>query len=312
MIKNFTLFLFSFLLLVCSFYAGAQNSQVDGMNFENWNQNYYNVMFPTYYYWENMPNSIWASSNAATTIVNDFCCERSTDCHGGSYAARLETKSIFSVPAAGNLFTGTFIADMFNSKALRGVPFTDKPESFTGYFKYTPVNYNNGVSDVPDTCAIYAILSYWDGAQRVEIARAEMYTSDNISAYTLFDLDFTYYSTITPDTISIVFASSKYGDLFQGGIGSTLLIDDVALVYPVGYAENNPFESAWSDGDFWNFSFRTIAERHISVYDISGKTLFAGSTSELKYSISSRNFTNGVYLYQITEGNRLFSGKIVK
>jgi len=292
--------------------ALAQGSQIDGSDFENWNQNFYNTMFPSYYYWENLPTSVWASSNAATTIVNDFCCERTTDCHGGSYAAQLETKSVFGVAAAGNLFTGEFIADGFSSQALRGIPFTDKPKSIKGYYKYTPANYDNGSATVPDTCAIYAILSYWDGAQRVEIARAEMYTSNTVSTYTLFELDFNYVSAQTPDTIAIVFASSKYGDLFEGGIGSTLLIDDVELVYPVGYAEENSFDQAWTEENAWNFRFRTSAERNIQIFDASGRIILSTSTSDEMFTASNQSLTRGVYIYQITEGQKMYSGKLTK
>lgn len=292
--------------------ATAQNAQLSGMDFENWNQNFYNAMFPSNYYWENLPTSVWASSNAATTIVNDFCCERTTDCHGGSYAAHLETKSVFSVPAAGNLFTGVFVADGFNSQALRGVPFTDKPESIRGYFKYSPASYDNGSATVPDTCAIYAILSYWDGAQRVEIARAEMYSSNTVSTYTLFDLDFNYVSSNTPDTIAVVFASSKYGDLFQGGIGSKLLIDDVELVYPVGYAEENSFDRVWADGDFWNFRFRTNTEKNIQIFDAAGRIVVSATSSDELFYVSSQGIPKGVYIYKIAEGNKTYSGKLIK
>lgn len=290
----------------------AQNLQLAGMDFENWSQNYYNVMFPSNFYWENQPTSFWANSNAATTIVNDFCCERTSDCNSGSYAAHLETKSIFGVPAAGNLFTGTFVADGFNSQALRGVSFTDKPKSIKGYYKYTPANYDNGSATVPDTCAIYAILSYWDGAQRVEIARAEMYSANIASSYTLFDLDFIYYSNTTPDTVSVVFASSKYGDLFKGGIGSTLLIDDVEFVYPVGYAEDNTFSKVWNDGKNWIFSFRTNADRSIFLYDVSGRLIYKKSTSELNHQTTLDILNNGIFLYNIVEGEKTFSGKLVK
>jgi len=292
--------------------AAAQNAQLNGMDFESWNQNFYNVMFPSNYYWENLPTSVWASSNAATTIVNDFCCERTSDCHGGTYAAHLETKSVFSVPAAGNLFTGVFVADGFNSQALRGVSFTDKPESIKGYYKYSPSNYDNGTAIVPDTCAIYAILSYWDGVQRVEIARAEMYSANAVTSYTLFDLDFNYVLSNTPDTIAIVFASSKYGDLFEGGIGSTLLIDDVELVYPVGYAEENSFDRAWTDDQFWNFSFRTNANRTIQLFDATGRLIVSASSSEKLFSTSAQEFPHGVYLYQISEGHNMYSGKLIK
>ena len=310
--KIIFIIIFCPLLILQSNSVSSQGAQIEGTDFENWNQNFYNSSYPSNYYWENLPTSIWASSNAATTIVNNFCCERTNDCHGGSYAAHLETKSVYGAPASGNLFTGVFVPNGFNSKALRGIPFTDKPESFKGYYKYSPANYNNGSATVPDTCSIYAILSYWNGSQRIEIARAEMHSSNPVTSYTLFDLDFNYVSSNTPDTIAIVFASSKYGDLFKGGIGSTLLVDDVELVYPVGYAEENSFDHAWNDGLFWNFNFRTNINRNIQVFDATGRLIVSVSSSEKMFSISAQDFPNGLYIYQISEGNKMYSGKLIK
>jgi hypothetical protein len=298
--------------VLCLNFVVAQNTQIDGLNFENWNENHYNSMFPSKFYWENMPTSIWANSNAATTVVDNFCCERTSDCFGGSYAAKLETKSIFGVAAAGNLFTGKFVANGFNSQALRGVPFTDKPVAIKGYYKYTSKVYNNGSSNVSDSCAIYAILSYWNGTQRVEIARAEMFSSANVSAYTLFNLDFNYVLPNTPDTISIVFASSKNGDLFKGGIGSTLFVDEVELVYPSSLEENNILESVQVDDNSWLFKFIGDTEKRISIFDASGKLVNYYTTSDKIFYINNNNLPGGIYLYKIEEEAKTYSGKLLK
>jgi hypothetical protein len=222
------IFLISFIITISTF----SQQQIAGSDCETWTENHYNSTYPTFYYWEMQPSNIWASSNAATTILNLFCLQRTTDAHSGSYAAYLETKSIFSQPAAGNLFTGYFISDLFNSKAMRGIPFTEKPSFFKGYYKYTSVSYTYNSATIPDSCAIYTILSKWNGSQRTVVADAIFYSSTNVSVYTEFNIPFTYYLSDTPDTLSMVFASSKNGEYYRGGIGSKLYIDDISLQYP--------------------------------------------------------------------------------
>lgn len=302
--KNVVFIMFFFVALN----ASSQVSQIEGLDFENWYQNFYNPSYPSKYYWENMPTNIWANSNAATTIVDVFCCERTTDSHSGSYAAHLETKSVYGVPAAGNLFTGKFIANGFNSKALRGVPFTEKLKTMKGYYKYKSVAY----SGTPDSCAIYAILSHWDGTKRVEIARAEMYSAENVTTYKQFSIDFQYFSDATPDTIAVVFASSKNGEFYKGGIGSTLLVDDVELILLSGINdESNTYETKTAD-NFWIFNFRNEAKRDIYVYDISGKLVLNKSLQNSTERLSNSNLSTGIYFYQIIENNKSYSGKLLK
>jgi hypothetical protein len=44
-------------------------------------------------------------------------------------------------------------------------------------------------------------------------------------------IPFVYQSSQKPTHITVVFASSKDGDLFTGAVGSTLKIDNVGLIY---------------------------------------------------------------------------------
>jgi hypothetical protein len=77
----------------------------------------------------------------------------------------------------------------------------------------------------------YAILEKRDGSGVVEIGRAEMTSGDLQEELTEISLPFVYSSDQKPTHISVVFSSSKDGDLFTGAVGSTLLVDDVELVY---------------------------------------------------------------------------------
>lgn len=286
--------------------------QIPGADFEIWTQNHYNSSYPNVYYWEVEPKSKWASSNPATTIVNSFCMQQTTDAYSGSFAAYLETKSIFGQVASGNLFTGYFISDYLNSKAMRGIPFESKPSFFKGYYKYTSVNYSYNGNSIPDSCSIYAILSKWDGNQRIEIGRAEMYTSVTTTTYQTFHLPFTYFSTETPDTISIVFASSANGEFYRGGVGSKLYIDEVSFEYPSNIQNNNYNFRQFNNTNEWTLIFPELFFGNLSVYDLSGRKLYCKKIESNSISINISEWKTGIYCFNLSSNNVNYQGKICK
>lgn len=289
-------------------------TDLPNMDFENWYENHYSSFFPNNFYWE--PNSdgnwnIWETGNSASKTVNIFPTERTEDAVSGSYAVRMETKSIFGQPAAGNIFTGHFVADMFDSQALFGVPFTGTPDAFRGYYKYTP----GDISGAPDTCAIYAILSRWNGSQRVEIAKAELYTYQTVSQYTYFDLEFDYLSSDIPDTISIVLTSSKLGDQFIGGIGSTLYADNLSLFYdlsPVNNKKIEPSVKIYYNNSILRVQKNTIGKAKIDLYDITGKKVFSTTVCDHFSEISLPSLHSGIYICTFIESKvNIVSQKIM-
>lgn len=161
--------------------------------------------------------------------------------------------------AAGNLFLGEFITTDALTTPLKatkfGLPFTEIPKRLIGYYKYKrgPVftegkKANPDKKDIGDIYAIFyetdATFQTLDGTNQfsdshiVSIARigdSEMKETDE---WTKFDLSFIdkpgkfvdlkklsegYYK------LAIVFSSSKEGDLFNGAVGSTLMIDEVEI-----------------------------------------------------------------------------------
>lgn len=171
--------------------------------------------------------------------------------------------------AAGNLFIGSF--DMLNAitnplSATRfGTPFYNKPLRLTGYYKYKAGEkfYENGAyTDRKDMMNIYAI--FYDGVDYDSTGKEKDVTLDghlpdtnyehpNMVALALmenphetdkwehFDIPFDYarYGKKIDEAklanggykISLIFASSKDGAVFEGAPGSTLLIDEVELIY---------------------------------------------------------------------------------
>ena len=163
--------------------------------------------------------------------------------------------------AAGNLFIGRFDTSTALQNPLKstqfGEPFDKKPMKFTGYYKYQPGDTfqdrsGNVMKDSVDRGAIYAIffknhdadgnVVVLDGenVQTCEyiVAKAIMQEVTPVEGWTPFEIPFVYegyeFNQETLDTfgysLTVVFSSSKGGDLFRGAIGSTLYIDKVKVI----------------------------------------------------------------------------------
>lgn len=164
--------------------------------------------------------------------------------------------------AAGNLFIGSF--NMLNAisnplGATRfGTPFYNKPLRLTGYYKYKAGKQfyeNGGYTSRKDIFNIYAI--FYEVTKDTDMLDGNLpnlnYEHPNMVALALisnphetdewefFDLPFDYErygKTIDAAKlakgeykVSIIFAASKDGATFEGAPGSTLLLDEVELIY---------------------------------------------------------------------------------
>lgn len=148
-----------------------------------------------------------------------------------------------------------------------GRPFTSRPRALRGYVRYqsNTVNYDNGCEFIntgdADKGSVFIVLGNWPG----ETYGGETWpvivktNYKNLSSAQLFDVNSEYiigygekifdastdgegmiefevpveyrYTNRKPTAIIIVASSSKYGDYFSGGTGSTMWLDDLELVY---------------------------------------------------------------------------------
>lgn len=161
--------------------------------------------------------------------------------------------------AAGNLFIGSFDVLIATSKPLEatrfGLPFYHVPIFLTGYYKYrSGSQFTVGGVLVPgrrDIGDIYAL--FYETTETVSTLNGtNAFTSPNLISvaritnareteeWTNFNIPFLARPGKLVDkdklragkyNIAIVFSSSLEGDRFNGAIGSTLLIDEVELVY---------------------------------------------------------------------------------
>ncbi|MCX6140821.1 MAG: PCMD domain-containing protein [Candidatus Kapabacteria bacterium] len=171
------------------------------------------------------PKEGWTSGNGVIHVApgSDPVCEKVTNAHSGTYAAKLTTRSIFGQIASGSLFLGTFALDFANpaSSAHRGIPYSGAtPIAFRGYYIFRPVN--------GDSAAIYAMFTRWDGTKRVLLGEARRLIKTETAAWKEFSVEVPSFDQL-PDSMSVVAASSAAGENFKGSVGSTLLVDDFSF-----------------------------------------------------------------------------------
>lgn len=180
--------------------------------------------------------------------------------HGGNYSAKLESQYAVVKFAAASLYYGRFnsLQGTSGAKIDFGQAFTSRPTAFHGYYQYAPVAIDNVGSKQPsgtvskgdmDICSIYIALSKkkytvdnTDASTFINfanddniIAYGELPASDCVNTngnWKEFTINLKYKNiTDKPSYLIIVCSSSKYGDYFTGGKGSSLYLDDFELLY---------------------------------------------------------------------------------
>lgn len=213
----------------------------------------------------------WASGNAGYALTgvakkaDEYPTFQSSEGKSGK-CLQLVTRStgffgeLVGMPiAAGNLFIGSFDVTNAMSKPLEatkfGLPFYHVPTYLSGKYKYhSGAQFTEGgkpTNGKRDICDIYAI--FYETTEKVTtLDGTNAFTSPNLISvarinnaketdeWTAFKLPFVPRPGKFIDgdklragkyNISIVFSSSLEGDHFNGAIGSTLLIDEVELLY---------------------------------------------------------------------------------
>ncbi|OUO55484.1 hypothetical protein B5F77_01110 [Parabacteroides sp. An277] len=224
---------------------------------ENWSEG--TLTSNTYYIPNAEGETFWGTGNSATAIYNSNVTTPTDDSYSGK-AAELKSQSALGVKmAAGNLFTGDFERDGLDGILQFGRSFSSFPTALRLYYKYTtapmqtvgsltslPSNLESLVGR-PDSCHIYIALSdksepyeirtkannrqLFDKNDANIIAYGEYISAENVTSYQQIEIPLVYRAYRTPRYIIIVCSSSKYGDYYLAGEGSTLWLDEMELVY---------------------------------------------------------------------------------
>jgi hypothetical protein len=304
--------LFTVLLLHGSFFIAQQ--QLENPSFENWENTGSPTEEPTE--WSSIKTSDAGSFlNSSAPQV----CEQSTDAHTGTYSVRLENKSVFGIVATGTLTNGRAHADTDPEKGYVftdandsnwNTPFTDRPDSLTGWYKYAP---SSG-----DKAKVEAII-HSGAAKNPEkgtagnfIGRARFVTDTAAIVWTRFSVPFSYFNGNASSHILLVLTS---GDSTIAKNGSVAFYDDIELVYnPVSVSEIEPSQIlTYQNGTNICVKLPENNSTNISaiVYDLQGRKVSAKSNLMQGMNYLDLPKHDGVYLVSINLNGKIITKKLV-
>lgn len=240
--------------------------QLENASFDDWctDANNPKLLYP----WAEGTTPYWETGNkGATTVGNSNSVPTDDSSTGSGKAAYLESKYIVIKFAAGNIFTGSYLrTDGTNGILGFGRPFKAFPSKLTFDYKYNSETINKVGDEAlrymegrPDSCQIYITLWHigendyeeYNGEKfpliirtrpserhlfspndKRVVAYAQLTQGNDVNEWTSHTLELKYKdNTRIPTHIQVVASSSKYGDYFTGGIGSTLVLDNLKLHY---------------------------------------------------------------------------------
>lgn len=219
----------------------------------------------------------WESANSQTAITGTFSCAKATsasDIHSGSAAVKLMTKQIgspFNQTVPGVVTTGTLPTSM-GGTISGGIPYTLKPDSIVGWYKYTSVGGDNGFAE---------FMLFGSAANNTDtVAKARFATpTSSVSTYTRFSAPLVYNSTNAVANSMWLLSSSNEASSAQ--IGSYIFFDDLELIFnpvvPVSLTVPNQ-TNATCDG-YCNGSATAAAAAGTSPYSYQWSNSQTGATA---------------------------------
>ncbi len=238
-----------------------------------------------------------------------------TDAYDGIYSLKLMSDNMTS--PYGSVFLpgamGTLTIDFLNIECRLGTPYTSRPDSITGYFKYTSVN--------GDSAAIEVIMK--NGGSTTGGGK-KMITS-NVSDWQRFSVPIS--SNRNPDEIAVIFASSANYDFTsiqtlmacKGQVGSTLFLDDIAFTFGTSGIKEM-LTPAIEMSVFPNPSTEQVTIQigketngTIAVYDYLSRKVGEYPVNGTQTTINIADYATGSYLLNIIENNKVITtGRFLK
>jgi hypothetical protein len=220
-----------FILLSLVFPVASLGQQLENPGFENW-ENAGTVKDEPVDW-----STIKTCDNPGLASLAPVTFDRSTDAHSGNYSLKLYNVAVFNVIATGAITNGRFHAQ-FNldssysysdtTDARWNTPFTWRPDSLVGWFKFYPKG---------DDAAQFKVILHVgecklpaNGTLPNWVGMAVNYTEAGVTYpnWTRFSVPFTYYDDRTPRYVLNVINS---GDSTSAVDSSYLLVDDLQLIY---------------------------------------------------------------------------------
>lgn len=244
--------------------VASETPQLSNADFELWHK----VNAGYYEPGESENSTIWGTGNPGGAMI-DKIATTPLELIYGNKAAYLETLDngflgqLVGTPiTAATIYTGRFNSDNIDLNNPRaavelGSPFTGRPSAFKIDYTYTPglVNKDRGGNTLNygDQCDIYMFLEVREANKVKRLATGWFRSGEQNIDMTPIKVDLIYgildktfpeellpedgyvpedsVDFALPTHISFLATSSFEGDKFAGAVGSTLIIDDLELLY---------------------------------------------------------------------------------
>ncbi|MCC8154694.1 MAG: PCMD domain-containing protein [Tannerellaceae bacterium] len=243
-------------------FTTAHKEDLPNGSFDEWHLEGNRIQNP----WARTGTQFWDTGNRGATIAggnSNTVPDNQNIVTVSGYSAKLESLAVFGIKlAAGSIFTGRYVeTDGTNGILSFGRSFKSFPTKLKFSYKYTSATINRSDDSSnspskpamdallcrPDSCHVYWALADWEEPWEIRtkysvrqlfepddegiIAYGEFISGETTTDFQSVIKDFEYRANRVPRYLVIVATSSKYGDYFTGGTGSTLWLDEMELLY---------------------------------------------------------------------------------
>lgn len=242
----------------------------------------------------------------------------------GTYSAKITTVKLVTNPATGTipdtvgvLMLGT--VSLAGTPPLKsGTPWTTRLNSIDFYYKYTPVNGDNG--------GMIAYMTKWNGTSRDTLATAAYPVVSTVSSFTQASGPFinnpNFAANVLPDSLHVYFLSSARPWVNSAStpnpaqVGSSLWVDE-ATVTTVGLKETYKLGQSISvypnpATNFINISSGNDEAVSVELFDIAGNKVLSGLFDDKKVRLETASLAEGLYIYSVKNKQEkvISSGKV--
>jgi hypothetical protein len=236
--------------------------------------------------------------NASSAPVT---CTRDGNAHSGSYCLKILATTFFGVTVNGIATTGRVQAPDFNAangyagtvtnNSLYNTPFTGRPDSLVGWYKYTSAGSNPGTIQLnlhTSDGALPESGTFQGNTTPNVVARAIFTTStSNTSTWTRFSVPFVYVNGTTPAYLLGVLNTGANNN-------NALWVDDLEVIYnpalTTGTIATGPYYVSGTTG------------ASVSVPFTAAGSFSGGNTFTAQLSNASGSFASPVTIGSVTSG----------
>lgn len=282
------------LMILTSFASGSFSQNIPNGGMENW------ITVTGY------------DSLAGFTSTNLFFfptvnVEKSTVAHSGTYAAKMAGTTWLGIfPVPGGIGTNAKV-NLTTFTISGGYPYTERPNAFTGWFRYEPVN--------NDSCILLAVFTKWNGNKRDTIGVAPYFGHSTNNTYKEFQTSVLYLSPENPDTAFVLALTSSA--FLTAQVGSVLYVDDLNFTFNVGIPEVKFADVVLNTYPNPARDLFTIELQNdhrvasIKLFDVLGNRVKQVNVASNRIELSTASLTDGLYFYQLNDADNrtITSGK---